>query len=109
MLNREYHVRANRQGRRLEGQQLDISFPRRGRPSRFKRLERAGQMRLELLPINRRTRKPEFVTSPVEKSEGNSRSLKETFESALDLCFPERALTELELTAEFERLFPPEA
>ncbi len=94
MLNREYHVRANRQGRRLEGQQLDISFPRRGRPSRFKRLERAGQMRLELLPINRRTRKPEFVTSPVEKSEGNSRSLKETFESVFDSFWQFKASVE---------------
>jgi hypothetical protein len=42
-----YHIRANRRAK-LQGQQLDITFPRRGRPSKFRRLERAGQMRLSL-------------------------------------------------------------
>ncbi len=103
MFAREYHIRANRQSRsRLEGEQLDISFPRRGRPSRFRRLERAGQLRLELHGQLKLT-----IDGPkVRKSDGNSESLKETFDTALDLTFPERPLTELELTAEFERLFP---
>jgi len=103
MLNREYRVRANRQGQGrsgLEGEQLDLSFPaRRGRPTRFKRLERAGQMRLEL--------HGQLKLTPAISQQSDAEP--ETFESALDLCFPERTLTELELTAEFERLFPPEA
>lgn len=35
-----------RLNQRLQGEQLDFAFPRRGRPTRRKLLERCGQMRL---------------------------------------------------------------
>jgi hypothetical protein len=105
MFAREFHIRARRAARpKLHGEQLDITFPRRGRPSKFRRLERAGQMRLTL--TDSRTRKPEFVTSAAEKSEGNSQSLTETLDAALQMTFPIGPLTDDEMTAEFERLFP---
>jgi hypothetical protein len=86
---------------RLQGEQLDITFPRRGRPSRFRRLERAGQMRLGLqAPTHSRTRNPEFVTSAVENIESP--------EAALDYLFPVGPMTEDQLAAEFDRLFPLE-
>jgi hypothetical protein len=102
MQNREYQIRATRRARRkLQGEQLDITFPRRGRPSRFRRLERAGQMSLALRPpTNSRTRNPEFVTSPVENAESP--------EAALDYLFPIGPMSEDQLAAEFDRLFPLE-
>ena len=95
MFNRTYHVRARRE--RLQGEQLDISFPRRGRPSKFRRLEKCGQMRLNLQPGKSAENVP---TEPIVQKE------PESFERALELTFPERPLTEMELAAEFERLFP---
>lgn len=44
-MNRSY-TRA-RNGK-LRGHQLDLAFPRRGRPSKHRVLERCGQMRLDL-------------------------------------------------------------
>jgi hypothetical protein len=93
--NRTYHVRARRS--RLQGEQLDISFPRRGRLSRFRKLERAGQMRLGLHGQTKLT-----IEAPnVANAE------PETIDQALDYLFPVRPLTEDELAAEFYRLFPP--
>src|SRR5258708_33020135 len=114
MFAREYHIRARRS--KLEGEQLDITFPRRGRPSRIRRLERAGQMRLQLHPSYSRTRKPDFVTSGVEKSEGNSPqsegnsqlSINEVYDPDFAALLHGRPLSEDELAAEFHRLFPPE-
>src|SRR5438309_695240 len=80
---------------KLQGEQLEITFPRRGRPSRFRRLERAGQMRLGLHGQTKFTQS-EHVTS----------SEPETIDQALDYLFPVRPLTELELFEEFNRLFP---
>jgi hypothetical protein len=91
--NRTYHVQARRS--RLQGEQLDIAFPRRGRLSRFRKLERAGQMRLGLHGQTKFTQS-EHVTS----------SEPETIDQALDYLFPVRPLTEDELAAEFYRLFP---
>jgi hypothetical protein len=81
---------------KLQGEQLDIAFPRRGRLSRFRKLERAGQMRLGLHGQTKFTQS-EHVTS----------SEPETIDQALDYLFPVRPLTEDELAAEFYRLFPP--
>ena len=94
VFNRTYQTRARR--RALQGQQLDIYFPRRGRPSRKLRLERAGQLSLNLQPA---TAKVEEIPTPRPKPE--------TFEQALELTFPEREAREDELAAEFDRLFPP--
>lgn len=92
MFNRTGKIRSTRA--RLQGEQLDITFPRRGRPSKFRRLERAGQMRLELQrPI-----------SPLQRN--NAMTPKsETIDTALDYLFPVRPMTDDELTAEFHRLF----
>ena len=95
MRNRSYHIARRRS--KLQGEQLDITFPRRGRPSRFRRLERAGQMRLNLAGGLNQTRS--VVTSPPEP---------ETLDDALQMTFPVRPYTEDELRAEFERLFPAE-
>jgi hypothetical protein len=80
---------------KLQGEQLDISFPRRGRLSRFRKLERAGQMRLGLHGQTKFT-----------QSEHATSSEPETIDQALDYLFPVRPLTEDELAAEFYRLFP---
>lgn len=100
------------QRQRLQGEQLDFRFPLRGRPTRIRVLERCGQMRLTLAPANSRTRKAEFVTSPVENSPGMSEKRgvcenlqSETLDAALDLCFPPRELTEAEKIGELNRLF----
>lgn len=79
---------------RLQGEQLDISFPRRGRPTRYRRLEGAGQMRLGLHGQINLTVVATTIREP------------ETIEQAVDYLFPERPLTEAELAAEFDRLFP---
>jgi hypothetical protein len=81
---------------KLQGEQLDIAFPRRGRLSRFRKLERAGQMRLGLHGQTKFT-----------QSEHATSSEPETIDQALDYLFPVRPLTEDELAAEFYRLFPP--
>ena len=94
MFNRTYQHGARRA--RLRGEQLDLGFPRRGRASRFRCLERAGQMRLglhgqvNLLPVP-----PVAIAEP------------ETIEEAIDYLFPIRPMTEDELATEFDRLFPP--
>jgi hypothetical protein len=113
MFAREYHIRANRQGRRrLQGEQLDITFPRRGRPSKFRRLERAGQMRLQL---HGKVQQTAATSAPAieRKRTGNEcdsecelKVTPETFDAALQMTFPVRPLTQDELAAEFERLFP---
>jgi hypothetical protein len=99
MFAREYHIRAKRAARRkLEGEQLDITFPRRGRPSRFRNLERAGQMRLTL--TIGATKVPNVPRAQAFEHD------KETLDDALQMTFPVRPLTDDEMTAEFERLFP---
>jgi hypothetical protein len=96
---REYHIRAKRAARqKLQGEQLDITFPRRGRPSRIRRLERAGQMRLGLGAPPKNIRIVQSVQNEPE-----------TLDSALQMTFPVRPYTDDELMAEFERLFPRDA
>jgi hypothetical protein len=98
MLNREYQIRATRRSRRkLQGEQLDITFPRRGRPSRFRRLERAGQMRLGLLP-GRNVQHVQHVKDVLDESP----------EAALDYLFPVGPMSEDQLYEEFMRVFPVE-
>ena len=94
-VNRSYQPRCG--ARPLEGQQTDFTFPRRGRPSRKRRLERAGQLSLNLQPCAARVEK---ISTPSPKLE--------TFDEALQMTFPERELTDEELFAEFNRLFPAE-
>ena len=91
---------------KLQGEQLDISFPRRGRPSRFRRLERAGQMRLGLT-AGKYTKCTNHRITEIDQTEQNA--CQESPEAALDYLFPIRPLTEDELFSEFNRLFPPEA
>lgn len=83
---------------KLQGEQLDITFPRRGRPSRFRRLERAGQMSLALhgqISQNVQNR-------PIAQiSDSDVRS-------ACDYLFPVGPMSEDQLAAEFDRLFPLE-
>lgn len=92
MFNREYQVRANREGRRkLEGEQIDITFPRRGRPSRYRRLERAGQMRLGLIGAIR----PNYLNSPhVEIKQNLADSLQMALSTAIT---PENPITDLDV------------
>lgn len=106
MFNREFHVRANRRGRaKLQGEQLDISFPQRGRPSKFRRLERAGQMRLTLHGKVQQTAAT-CAISAIEQTEPNACQAAEDFDAALQMTFPGRPLSEDELEREFNRLFP---
>jgi hypothetical protein len=92
---------------KLQGEQLDISFPRRGRPSRFRRLERAGQMALALRPpTNSRTQNPEFVTNMQNRQ--IAQVSPEDVRSACDYLFPVGPMTDDELAREFDRLFPPQ-
>jgi hypothetical protein len=87
---------------KLQGEQLDITFPRRGRPSRFRRLERAGQMRLELQRGTATSRIT--VTRQTEQNACH----KESPDAALDYLFPVGPMSEDDLAAEFDRLFPLE-
>lgn len=82
--------------RKLRGEQLDIRFPIRGRPTRIRVLERAGQMRLNLQPATAKV-----ISHPV-----SHKSDTETFDQALELTFPERQLTEEEMHHWFCRMFP---
>jgi hypothetical protein len=87
---------------KLQGEQLDITFPRRGRPSRFRRLERAGQMRLGLdghLTLTAETKPPKRETKT---------AICESPDAALDYLFPVGPMSEDQLAAEFNRLFPLE-
>jgi hypothetical protein len=93
MFNRTYQIRRRRT--KLQGEQLDITFPRRGRPTKFRRLERAGQMRLGLTP-GRETKCGDH---------GTKVAIPESIDSALDYLFPVRPMTDDELSAEFHRLF----
>lgn len=95
MFNRTYQIRARQSV--LQGQQLDIGFPIRGRPTRRRTLEKCGQMRLNLQP----------AAAIDRKSVDHHSSREETFDQALELTFPEREPPEDELAAEFDRLFPP--
>ena len=81
---------------RLQGEQLDIRFPRRGRPTRIRVLERCGQLRLNLCGAAKTERVVHFVQ--LVRNE-------ESLDAALDLCFPERELTEPERMRELNRLF----
>jgi hypothetical protein len=97
MFAREYHIRAKRAGRRkLEGEQLDITFPRRGRPSKHRVLERCGQMQLALCRYPKRPR----IVQNVQVVQ-----MSRDFDDALQMTFPIRPLTDDEMTAEFHRLF----
>lgn len=97
MFNRSYQARRRRT--KLQGEQLDITFPRRGRPSKFRNLERAGQMRLGLAaPHTVGSRK-----SIENRTLGAERP--ETIDQALDYLFPVAPMTDDELEAEFHRLF----
>jgi len=97
MFNRTYQIRA-RKGK-LQGEQLDITFPRRGRPSKHRVLERCGQMQLALAEG-----KPPQNVRIVQIVQNEPESL----DDALQMTFPVRPYTEDELRAEFERLFPAE-
>ena len=87
MLNRSYQ----RGGR---------TAPLRGfhrRTSKARRLERAGQLRLGLRGhLSLATPAPSVAIAEPE-----------TIEQAVDYLFPIRPMTEDELAAEFNRLFPP--
>jgi hypothetical protein len=96
MFNRTGQLRSRKA--RLNGQQLDIAFPRRGRPSKFRRLERAGQMRLDL-------QRPTANTHAA-CAKHTADVHPETMDSALDYLFPVGPMTDDELHAEFVRMFP---
>jgi hypothetical protein len=95
---------------KLQGEQLDITFPRRGRPSRFRRLERAGQMRLDLQRGTATSRIT--VTRQTELNACHEECLAitkvESPDAALDYLFPVGPMSEDQLAAEFDRLFPLE-
>lgn len=82
---------------KLTGEQLKLCFPRRGRPTRRRQLERAGQMELPL--THSRTRKAVFVTTD---------GTPESFDDALQMTFPVAPSTEDELYNEFCGMFPEE-
>lgn len=107
MFNREYQVRAKRRGK-LEGEQLDITFPRRGRPSRIRRLERAGQMRLGLTAGREWTKSEHAAKSSPPADPDHQLSIEEVYDPDFSALLHGRPLTEDELAAEFHRLFPPE-
>jgi hypothetical protein len=101
---REYHIRAKRAARqKLQGEQLDISFPVRGRPKKQRVLERCGQMRLNLLPPGNR------VCGQQDLGTERAATHSDDFDDALQMTFPVRPYTDDELMAEFERLFPCDA
>jgi hypothetical protein len=107
MFNREYQIRAKRQARaKLRGEQTEILFPRRGRPSRVRRLEKAGQMRLGLHGKVQQT----AATCAINVSEQTEPNAchAEDFEAALQMTFPVGPVGEDELEREFNRLFPLE-
>jgi hypothetical protein len=89
---------------KLQGEQLDITFPRRGRPSRFRRLERAGQMSLAL-EAPRKTHEPCAIHTDHVCTEIGT---EESPDAALDYLFPVGPMSEDQLAAEFNRLFPLE-
>jgi hypothetical protein len=86
---------------KLQGEQLDITFPRRGRPSRFRRLERAGQMSLGL---------EGQITQNVQNQQNRqiAQDSPDDVRSACDYLFPVGPMSEDQLAAEFDRLFPIE-
>lgn len=90
---------------KLQGEQLDITFPRRGRPSRFRRLERAGQMALALTAGKSANCTNHRITA-IEQTEQNA--CQESPDAALDYLFPVGPMSEDQLAAEFDRLFPLE-
>lgn len=99
MFNREYHVRANRRARaKLQGEQLELADPRRGRPTRIRVLERCGQLRLNLQPETAKLSKLRNLAIRQEDPEA--------FDDALEMTFPTRPPSDDELYAEFCRLFP---
>ena len=76
-------------------------------PSRVRRLERQGQLRLDFRV--RRARSSERHASELVLDELKAklhRLESESFEEAIEHTFPERPLTEQELYEEFLRLFP---
>lgn len=102
---------------KLQGEQLDITFPRRGRPSRFRRLERAGQMTLDLTKSASRANSGTSVR--VGSGDESSRQVavsdaicsclnSENLQRDLNYLFPVGPMSEDQLAAEFNRLFPPE-
>lgn len=95
-----FHQRIRRG--KLQGEQLDITFPRRGRPSRFRRLERAGQMSLDLQRGTATSR-----ITVIRQTEPNA-CHEESPDAALDYLFPVGPMSEDQLAAEFNRLFPLE-
>jgi hypothetical protein len=106
LFGREYQIRARRsvEGGKLKGEQQRLAFPQRGRPSRFRVLERCGQMRLELTaPAKSRT----CAITASGQTERNA-CQPEDLDTALQMTFPVGPMTEDELTAEFHRLFPLE-
>jgi len=108
MFAREYHIRAKRQGRaKLQGEQIDITFPRRGRPSKFRRLEKAGQMRLGLHGKVQQTAATSATCAINVNAQTETNACHaEDLDTALQMTFPVGPLSEIELAAEFERLFP---
>jgi len=101
LFNRTYQIRARRQ--KLQGEQLDITFPRRGRPTKHRVLERCGQLQLALNGQIKLT--PAAATEPAPTLARPA----ETLEDALQMTFPNQPLSEEQLWHEFLRLFPVEA
>lgn len=103
MLNRSYQRARNG---KLKGHQLDLVFPRRGRPSRHRALERCGQATLDFGgACLRLATQGTTTTPPIGPLQRNN---AETLDDALQTCFPIRPMTEDELEREFNRLFPPD-
>jgi hypothetical protein len=98
MQNRSYSRARNG---KLRGQQLDITFPRRGRPTKHRVLERCGQLQLELQPARICSKSTDLCNKPPTACD-------ESLDDALQMCFPIGPLSEIELEAEFNRLFPPD-
>lgn len=82
---------------RLKGCQLDLVFPIRGRPTKRRALEKAGQMRIPFAGVLRCSASAKPMPAI------------ETLDDALQATFPIRPFTDDEQLAEFERLFPPNA
>ena len=101
-MNRSYTRARNGRLGRLKGEQIDFAWPRRGRPSKHRVLERGGQLQLELTAA----RALKQDVSAIEKP--TAQTTVETFDAALQMTFPVRPMTEDELAAEFNRLFPPQ-
>jgi hypothetical protein len=116
VFNRTYQQRARRSAR-LQGEQLDISFPHRGRPSRIRVLERCGQLRLSLCdagPLKQAERQHTALPQRDNFDPDRQLSIEEVYdpEFAAQLLGKPTPyippMTEDELAAEFDRLFPPE-